>query len=309
MMHRRDWDDLPAGLRAAADQACSGVDGRTPVAAGINNAFACILDTGQGRLFVKGLPTEDQRVWMYRNELRAAEAITGLGPSLRWHLERDGWVLLAWDYQPGHHADLAPGSPDLEPIADVLRQQAERGPASGWESEPGADRWSRMRPWKRLAEAPPHDLDPWIADHLPDFAAQEDEALAAISGDHLAHTDLHEANILVSADGRAHLIDWAWARTTAAWVDAEMITLRLIAAGHTCEEADLWRTEHLPKPPPQRERWLFAVEMLGAWDYLSRLKPERSMLSEMAGRAAQWARHLDQSVMGGAEGKKLGALP
>ncbi|MCD0446374.1 hypothetical protein LO763_22420 [Glycomyces sp. A-F 0318] len=82
-----------------------------------------------------------------------------------------------------------------------------------------------------------------------DFAASEPDALAAITGRFLAPTDLHELNML-SANGRVHFIDRAWARPVAVWVDAEMVTMRLVAAGHTCEKANQWRLDQIPDLVP-----------------------------------------------------------
>jgi hypothetical protein len=151
-----------------------------------------------------------------------------------------------------------------------------------------------MRPWAQLAAKPPAEPDPWVKANLDHFAMQERDILAALDGPHLAHTDLHELNFLVD-EVQAHLIDWAWARRSAPWVDAEMIILRLIAAGHSCEDADKWRLANLPYADLDLEiRQRFAVEMLGTWLHLATLRPSRPLFTEMAGHALGWAKRLHQ---------------
>jgi hypothetical protein len=261
----------------------------------MNNAAAGVIEPDSGgAVFYKGLRTDDPRVWMYRNEIAAASA--GIpGPPLRWVVETEGWIVLGWDHIAGRHADFAPGSPDLELAAAALRELADRPPCGKQTALASqAQRWEQMRPWAHLAKNPPANLDPWTKSNLDRFAAQEDTALAALAGDHLAHTDLHELNILIS-DGRAHLIDWAWARRAAAWVDAEMFTIRLLAAGHTVGEADAWRRDSLPYSDLDLEtRQRFAVEMLGTWLHLAILRPNRAVFAQMLSHAHKWTKHLHQ---------------
>jgi hypothetical protein len=157
---------------------------------------------------------------------------------------------------------------------------------------PQSRRWEQMCPWAQLAAKPPAEPDPWVGANLDRFAEQECDILAALDGPHLAHTDLHELNLLVD-EGQANLIDWAWARRAAPWVDAEMITLRLIAAGHSCDDADKWRLANLPRSGLDLDtRRGFAVEMLGIWLHLAMLRPNRPLFAEMAGHALSWAKHL-----------------
>jgi hypothetical protein len=258
----------------------------------MNNAAAGVIDSGGGTVFFKGLRIDDPRVWMYRNEVAAAEC-GAPGPALRWVVEAEDWILLGWDYIAGRPANLAPQSPDLDHIAGALRELADRPPLDDQiDLASHSRRWEQMRPWARLAAKPPAEPDPWVKANLDRFAEQERGILAALDGPHLAHTDLHELNVIVN-ESQAHLIDWAWARRAAPWVDAEMITLRLIAAGRSCEDADKWRLANLPHPGLELDtRKRFAVEMLGTWLHLAALRPNRPLFAEMAGHALGWARHL-----------------
>lgn len=294
MTQRLDWSDLPETVRDAVGQQCGGIKAVTPISGGVNNAVACTLDAGDGALFLKGLRTSDPRMWMYRNEIAAAEG-GAPGPTLRWVVEVEEWILLGLDYVEGRPADLAPRSSDLDRIAGALRELADRPPLDDQiVLAPQSRRWEHMRPWAQLAANPPAKPDPWLKANLDRFAEQERNILAVLDGPHLAHTDLHELNVLV-CDDEAHLIDWAWARRAAPWVDAEMFTLRLVAAGHSNDEADRWRVANLPVPDLDLEtRKRFAVEMLGTWLHLATLRPNRPLFAEMTGHALGWAKHLHQ---------------
>jgi hypothetical protein len=293
-VERCDWADLPETVRREVGRHCGPIAQVRPVAAGMNNAAAGVLDLDSGGvMFYKGVRADDPRVWMYRNENAAATA-GAPGPGLRWGVEAEDWILLGWDYIEGRPADLDPTSTDLDTIAKALNDLAERPPLDASVTfAPQSQRWEQMRPWARLAAQPPANLDLWVKSNLERFAREEDDVLAALAGDHLAHTDLHELNVLVD-ERQAHLIDWAWARKAAPWVDAEMFTLRLVAAGHPCEDAARWRQAHLPYPGLTREiRRMFAVEMLGAWLYLDATK-SRPLFREMSGHALKWAKYLHE---------------
>lgn len=295
-MQRCDWDDLPEAVRHEVGRRCGPIGKVRPVAAGMNNAATGVLelDSGGGPVFFKGLRIDDPRVWMYRNEVTAAEA-GAPGPALRWVVEADEWILLGWDHIDGRHADLGPGSPDLDSVAKALHRLAGQPPLSGSVGlAPESRRWERMLPWAHLTTQPPETLDPWVVTNLTSFADRERDILEALDGPFLAHTDLHELNLLIG-DGHAHLIDWAWSRRAAPWVDAEMFTLRLVAAGHSVGEADAWRMASLPHSDIDLDtRRDFAAEMLGIWLHLAQLRPNRTMFGKMAGHALRWAKHLHQ---------------
>ena len=60
------------------------------------------------------------------------------------------------------------------------------------------------------------------------------------AGDTLLHTDYNPENILITPDGTARLIDWAWPTRGAGWIDPCCLLIRLIAAGHTAHQAETW---------------------------------------------------------------------
>jgi hypothetical protein len=61
----------------------------------------------------------------------------------------------------------------------------------------------------------------------------------AFAGKALTHTDWMPDNILIS-HGRGWLVDWAWATPGAGWTDPAFWLLRLIAHGHTIEQAEAY---------------------------------------------------------------------
>jgi hypothetical protein len=65
-----------------------------------------------GRLFCKGAAADNPMGWMRRNEARLNPYLPPQMARLHWQIEDDGWLLLGFEYVPGHHPDLSPGSAD-----------------------------------------------------------------------------------------------------------------------------------------------------------------------------------------------------
>jgi thiamine kinase-like enzyme len=79
---------------------------------------------------------------------------------------------------------------------------------------------------------------PWkpIETRLRTYVDTPADALA-FAGRALTHTDWMPDNILIS-HGRAWLVDWAWATPGAGWTDPAFWLLRLMARGHSAEQAE-----------------------------------------------------------------------
>ena len=79
---------------------------------------------------------------------------------------------------------------------------------------------------------------PWkpIATRLRTYVDDPADGLI-FAGQHLTHTDWMPDNVLISG-GRAWLVDWAWATPGAGWTDPAFWLLRLMARGHTAEQAE-----------------------------------------------------------------------
>lgn len=208
-MARVSWDGLPAGVRQAVAAKTGGVLAVSPVAAGFTCSFAARVDAPDGPLFVKGAPDAAGRAgqgW----EVAVAPLVTGAAPALRWRVDVEGWEVLAFDWVPGRHADLSPGSADLVLVADALATvQGVVAPASV----------------------------PQFADRLDGFLAAGEREL--LLGSSLLHTDTNPHNLLAGGD-RAWLVDWAMPAAGPAWVDVAYTAVRLLEEGASAGQALDW---------------------------------------------------------------------
>jgi hypothetical protein len=187
-------------MRAAVD-----IDG------GKNNELSVMVRTEVDELFVKGLRSAHPRVFTQAREAAINPHLVGISPLLLFHVQVDGWDVLVFEHLSGRHADVTPGSADLPAVATLL---------------------------ERLAGLPPPGLRLVRVEHRwAEHARTED--LALLAGGTIAHTDMRPENIIVS-DGRAWLVDWAWAAQGAPFIDVGPAVLWLIARGHSAEQAQAW---------------------------------------------------------------------
>lgn len=248
------WEDLPDRVRDAVVAHTGHITTATPVTGGVNSALTATLDTEQGRFFCKAVTADSRMAWMHRNELTVHPVLPDIAPALRWNVDQDGWLLLGFEHVTGHHPDLSPGSPDIAPTIEALHDlHAKLTPCPKIRVASFADHWRQL------------DVDP--------------EALEMAEGDTLLHTDPHPLNFLI--DTRVRVIDWAWARRGAPWVDDAFFATRLMIAGHTPEQAE----QHTNPVPDEFVRVLHEV-----WELLAEKdpKPHRRRLAAVAER---WARH------------------
>jgi Ser/Thr protein kinase RdoA (MazF antagonist) len=61
-----------------------------------------------------------------------------------------------------------------------------------------------------------------------------------MAGDAMLHTDVNSSNMLITPDGHAYLVDWAFTSQGAAWVELGLLIPWLVKAGHTPAEAAQW---------------------------------------------------------------------
>jgi hypothetical protein len=240
-MNRWSWHDLPETVRRAVEAECETVLHATAPEAGRNSMFAAVLDTENWPVFCKGVRTDDQQARAHRHEIRVNQhlrEITAQAPRLLWTVETGGWLLAGYAFVPGRHADLAPGSPDIPAATGVVSRLAEKLTRSPMpDLTPLATKYQRFAGWEWLANQHADLLDPWEKQHLDRLVQADRDITDALAGHSLVHGDVHELNLLVT-DGQASLVDWAWARTAPAWVDAALLAIRLIAAGHHPADAE-----------------------------------------------------------------------
>lgn len=291
-MPRSTWEALPVAVRTAIERETGRVHDAVLPDAGRNSDFSATLHTETGTLFCKGIADADgKRGRMHRHEAAVNRFLPpAVAPRLLWRTEADGWLLLGFEHSPGHHVDLSPGSADLDPVRDVVTAMAAGLSTVTVDAPSLAEQWARLAAWRRLAKDAPADLDPWARDHIDELTSWETTAVEHVTGNTLAHTDLHALNLL-SNDGKVQIVDWAWSRNASPAADPAFLITRLIEAGHDPAAAETW-AEQLPlwQQTPAETKTAFAVAIWGIWEYLERHQPlaHRAALTTAA---RSWARY------------------
>ncbi|MFG1995642.1 phosphotransferase [Actinoplanes sp. NPDC048988] len=206
---RIDWTALPEAVTTEIADRVGGTH-VTPATTGDHAEMAATVTGTNGRVFVKAAST-DFGVRSLRFELRVSEAISGpLSPAVLWHFEAADWLVVGYEHCEGPHADLSPGSPDLDLLGEALTV---------------------------LGETPTPDVPLFSPKARLGFEH------STMNGDTLVHTDLCPANLIVTPHG-LQIVDWAMAAKAAPWVELAMLTPWLISAGHTPEQAEQWLARH-----------------------------------------------------------------
>ncbi|AZK93498.1 MULTISPECIES: phosphotransferase family protein [Streptomyces] len=216
MIDRVGWDALPAVLRDEVTARTGALLSDETVPHGLNCRLAATVRTQRyGGLFLKGVPDgdTDEAAALHLEALLGA-AVEGVGPALRYDVRAAGWRVLVFDRVDGRHADLGPGSKDLDAVREVL------------------GRMGRLR-------VPDGVRVPTLAERFAGHLRPGDSELLA--GDTLLHTDTHPHNLLVEhATGRAYAVDWARPATGPAWVDAAYTAVRLMECDQPPDAALAW---------------------------------------------------------------------
>jgi aminoglycoside phosphotransferase (APT) family kinase protein len=95
-----------------------------------------------------------------------------------------------------------------------------------------------FRSWHTIAADPalPGRLDAWAQTSLPELVPGW---AAAAAGKTLLHAHLRADNLLLTADGGVMVVDWPYAVTGAAWVDA-LLFLPSVAATSAIDPQQAW---------------------------------------------------------------------
>lgn len=215
---RSDWACLPPEVLGAITAHTGPIGKVVPAPAGNHADIAATVHTAGGRLFVKAArktapDTDGPEVRSLRNEARVLPHVDEFAPRLHWTVETGGWLALGTDHVDGRHADYTPGSPDLDLLAKTLHA-LQATPC------PQAVRIRVERRWTTLTDD-----------------------VSAMAGQTLLHTDVNPQNLLITPDGRAVLIDWAFTSRGAAWVEPGLLIPWLLKAHHTPAEVHDWLTQ------------------------------------------------------------------
>ncbi|SCL28642.1 hypothetical protein GA0070616_3733 [Micromonospora nigra] len=272
-MPRRHWNELPDAVRREVERHTGRVHASYAIPTGASCDVAATLDTATGRVFCKGGEADAPTAWLYRNEARLNPWLPAVAPRLRWTVDCEGWLLLGFAYAAGRHPDLAPGSPDLAPLADLL-----------------GDLSRRLTPGP-LVEVPrfTHRWGALIAPKLVD-------------GDTLLHTDMTPRNFLLSEGqpGDVLLVDWSGPARGAAWIDSAFLLHRLIRAGHTPAAAEEWAARvPVYARAPEPAVTAFADALVRLWQRKQRNAPAPHH-GPLLDAARRWAAYRQRFIGGAA---------
>jgi aminoglycoside phosphotransferase (APT) family kinase protein len=182
---------------------------------------ALTLVTAHDRLFVKAADVAAHPVAANLHRREAAVAGTlpaGVPtPALRWALDDDDWVVVAFDAVDGRPPQVPWVDEEVRAVArlvDVLAGvEAPQllpldadGTFDGWENLAGGD------------GAGLDSYDPWVTRNLDRLAHLEQTVTVAAAGTTLMHGDLRGDNVLLKG-GEALAVDWPYAAKAAAFCD------------------------------------------------------------------------------------------
>ncbi|MFF5077483.1 aminoglycoside phosphotransferase [Actinoplanes sp. NPDC000266] len=260
---RIDWAELPdAVTKEVADRVGESLI-VVPATTGDHAEIAATVVGTHAKVFVKAART-DFGVRSLRFELRVSEALwVPYSPAVEWHFEAAGWLVVGFEHCEGQHADLSPGSPDLNLLGEALMVLHET-------SAPDVPLFS---PKARLGFEHP-----------------------AMDGDTLVHTDLGPANLIVTPRG-LRIVDWAMATRAASWVELAMLTQWLIGAGHTPEQAERWlRLQPAWALVDAKAVDYFATKNAEKWEAKS-VRSTAAWMHDLAAWTSRWAAYRDDGQL------------
>ncbi len=260
---RRSWEELPAVTRAAVEGLTGPVLRAESVIAGFSSHLAVVIDTAEGRTFLKGMRTDDPEVWTQHREAVLGPHVAPIGPRLRWQLAASGWDLLGFDYIAGHLADYRVDT-DLAATAATMAALGRLPTPVGVELKDAEVRWGA---------------------YLDDPAEG-----ARFAGEALLHTDWNYSNVIVTDTG-ARLVDWPWATRGAPWIDPCCWIVWLLLAGLDPVAAERWAAR-VPSwhRADAHDLRAFATALAAEWSATAARNPN-IWTHGLRDAARRWARH------------------
>ncbi|WP_211589358.1 aminoglycoside phosphotransferase family protein [Microbispora sp. H11081] len=228
---RLPWDAVPAHLRLAVETRLGDrvIEARTQTAGFSPGVAARLRLAGGGRAFVKAVGPEPNPLspGIHRAEARVAAAlpVTAPAPRLLASFDEDGWVVLLLEDVEGRQPAQPWVRAELDLVLGAITGLAESLTPAPVAVPAAAERFAEeYRGWRRLASGPDGPgLDgpdaAWAGRHADRLAELEEAWGPAAEGDTLAHADLRADNLLLTGDGRVHVVDWPWACLAVPWFD------------------------------------------------------------------------------------------
>jgi Ser/Thr protein kinase RdoA (MazF antagonist) len=190
------------------------------------------------RVFAKAISAErnPRSPGLYRREIEIMKALPALAPAprLRWSYDDGDWVMLVLDDVDGAMPAIPWRRGELSRVMSALeRLAAALTPAPAGVTPIAQDLAENFRSWRALARDPvlAARLGGWERDCLAGLAGLESSWADAARGGTMLHADLRADNLLLTADGDVMVIDWPYAVTGAAWVDALLFLVSAAADG------------------------------------------------------------------------------
>ena len=199
---------------------------------------------------------------MHRREARVAAALPASVPTPRLLSSYDDgdWVALVLEDIDGRRPDIPWAGSDVTAIAAALDRLASTTAPQGL--LPFAEVVHALDSWDQVA-AQPEGIDAALLDRLAEMTAAQSQARAVSVGDALVHWDARADNVLIR-DGRAVLLDWAWACHGAPWLDNLLLAMDFHIQGGPAPDDFLRAQAATRAADPSHLRSVIAC-MVGVW--------------------------------------------
>jgi hypothetical protein len=271
---RLPWEAVPEHVRGEVEASLGSpvVSARTQHGGFSPGAAVRVVCADGTRAFVKGCGStlNPDTPDLNRAEIRALELLPPSVPHARLLSAYDDgvWVVLVLEDVDGRRPDVPWAEPDVARVAATLESvSATRAPSglpSFAESAHLLDAWDLVR-------ADPAGLPGELLDRLPEMLEHQRVARECTVGDQLVHWDARADNILV-LDGRALLLDWAWACRGAPWLDTLALALDFRIQGGPDPDAFL-ATCPVTRDVPGEHLASVLAAVVGLWHERGRRPP------------------------------------
>ena len=277
---RLPWTDVPAGLRAGAEQILGGrVISAVNQPGGFSPGVAArvVLEDGR-RAFIKAVgDLNPESPDIHRAEARIAAALPAGTPAARLLgvIDDGGWVILLFEDVDGRMPVQPWRAAELARVLDALADLAAALTPAPIDAPPAAGRFKNLGSgWQQLAAAARSgasdrdSLSPWARVHLEELAALETQWPAAVSGPSLAHADVRADNLLLTRD-RVVFVDWPWACLAQPWFDLAGLLPSVAMQGGPDPEAVFAAHPVARGADPQKVTAVVAA-LAGMWTFAGR---------------------------------------